>query len=276
MKLTASKPMRLLALTGALVLASSTALAVTYASDREKKSERLTFLALSAARYLACPNEYGEKAVASYIEETDWRKFRDYTTAAEFDPAKRDALIPEMRAAIETEANRQYHRDRRYTIADVEVTTDKYDAERGGFWFKMPPTVRIWWPNPKRLNLQWWWYRLHQGTQLTPNSIPVILVYPAGPPMGWGEDGRMFVPVEREVAQHFVRQYENATTINTASDGSRRALAYIDVEITGCNTKELGVDANIRGIRIYAPGRTKFEAIVMVYEWGAEATPGKP
>lgn len=249
-----------------LAFAPSAVLAAPFASEREKKSKPFTFLQISAARYLACPDAYGEKALANWMEERSSRRFRAYTQAAEFDPAKRDALLLETRADIEAEAKREYQADRMYTVMDVEVETGKYDTERGGFWFKVPGAVGLRWTNPRPTTLQWWWYRLHQGTDLPPASIQLVPVYPVDPPLAWNDEGQLFMPVERAAAERFAAYY-GGDGANNKPDGTRRALAYFDLEITGCNTKERGVNANIRGIRIYAMWRMKPEPTERVAEW---------
>ena len=257
----------------AIVVATLT-LGATPAYKREKKDNIATFEALAAAHFLACPQLFGEQSVSRYLGAMSPRSFADYRRAAEFDPQRRAAILESTRQEIRERSEKTFRSDRTYTLKNVQFIAGTYDVARKGFEFRFARSVVVWVQQPGPRDYLFSWAELRGGAELPPASVLVFPEYPQESPLSQDNANLdFFVPVEPSVAEDFAAAYPASRRNNLDNDGRRKALAYLDIKVTGCKdadprvTFERGVTAQVVGMRIYAMSAYDLSAQGLVFEW---------
>lgn len=242
------------------------------AYKREKKSTAATFQTLAAANYLACPELFGEAALASYLRDESQRRYSEYRHAAEFDPAGRNVILAQTREEIRLNALGAYRTDGVYTLKDVEFQAGTYDLPLGAIGFRVAKSVTVALPGSGRPPGTW--SALRRAAELGPYSVTVYPEYPREAPFMWQEArGLVFVAVEKSAAEEFAASYPAGNRVNLDNDGRRKARAYLDIKITGCAdpdprfTWQRGLAAQVVGLRIYAMSSYDRSAQGLLFEW---------
>jgi hypothetical protein len=257
-----------------LLVAVSFTLGATPANRREKNSNFATYQTFAAAHYLACPQIFGDSAVARYLGATSSRDYMDYRRAAGADPAKRSAILEQTRNEIRARAEKAYRSDQIYTVRDVEIEAGAYDVARKGLEFRFPRSIGVGGTRPAEGDNLFAWAELREGAQLAPAEVPVTPEFPSDAIIVWEASSRvLFAPVDPAAAEEFAAASPAGNSVNLGNGGARKALAYLDVEVTSCYSDPQGasymrgVSAKVVGVRIYAMSSNNRSAGDMVFEW---------